>query len=117
VSAARVSRRANVLRRRAEMRQVGGPAEAGRQEAGDQHLADLEEQRAVSAAPGGRGPVGRGSGGSGSGGSGGSGVRWVGGLAGRFLPGWFLCRGPGCHTPPEPAWRQCSEHKQGLSHD
>lgn len=45
VPAASVSRRANVVHGCAELGNVAGEDEAGRQEAGDKHLADLSETR------------------------------------------------------------------------
>lgn len=45
VPIASVSRRANILDRRAEVREVVGQAEGGWQEAGDKHLTDLEEHQ------------------------------------------------------------------------
>lgn len=42
VPTASVSRRADVLRRGADVREVVGQAEGGRQEAGDKHLTDLK---------------------------------------------------------------------------
>ncbi len=44
VPTASVSRCANVLHRRAEVREVVGQAEGGRQEAGDKHLTDLDDR-------------------------------------------------------------------------
>lgn len=44
MSTASVSRRADVLRWRAEVREVVGHAEARRQQAGDKHLTHLERQ-------------------------------------------------------------------------
>lgn len=45
VPTASVSRRANVLHRRAKVREVVGQAEGGRQEARDKHLTDLDKHQ------------------------------------------------------------------------
>lgn len=93
VPAASVSRRANIVHWCAELGNVVGQDKAGRQEAGDKHLADLNKTREA---------------------------RWRRNILifqmSRFsrdlwqevLPWWLQCREPDCHTPPGPTWHRCS---------